>query len=157
MVTWGRYDIIRGMKRKIVGVMMSLVAGLLMNMGMLAAPVMAKDCSGGTFLGFRAWYAGLKMDEECNILGPEEQDVKGNGLAVFVWIIVMNVVSSVMSLAGMVVLGMLIYGGFLQITSSGDPGAVAKGKKVMLNSIIGLIIVTVATVVANTIILILKG
>ncbi len=47
----------------------------------------------------------------------------------------------ILGLSGSVMLLMVVYGGFLWLASSGNSGMIEKGKKVLISSIIGLIIV----------------
>lgn len=47
----------------------------------------------------------------------------------------------ILGLSGSVLLLMIIYGGFLMLTSSGNSSMVEKGKKVLVSSLIGLVIV----------------
>lgn len=144
------------MKNKLLVMILSLMGGLMLNLMVVTTPVMAKSCEDKTFLGFRPWYAGLEKNDDCSVKGPKS-DTDGKEIAKFIWVIVLNITSSAMGVAGMVVLFMIIYGGFLQMSSRGDQAAVVRGKKVMANAIIGLIIVAFATIVVNTVISVLTA
>ncbi len=99
---------------------------------------------------FKPWYAGLPMGDNCSLqLDSTGED--GSGLASFVWQIVLNVLFDLMAAASIVAVGFVIYGGYLFITSEGDPGKAEKAKKTISSVIIGLIITLLATAIINTI------
>ena len=121
-------------------------AGVVTSQGAWAKPSCEKK-----FLGIRPWHAGLKKDTNCNIESPKG-GLDGNNMAAFVWVIILNVLSTMFSMIGFVMIGVFAYGGIKQITSRGEPSAVVAGKKAMANGIVGLIIMLLATVIVNTII-----
>lgn len=53
---------------------------------------------------------------------------------------------------GLIATIMVIYGGFLYITSGGDDAGAEKGKKILIYSAIGIIIILVSYALVNTII-----
>lgn len=55
-----------------------------------------------------------------------------------------TVVELILGLSGSVMLLMIIYGGFLFLTSSGNSEQISKGKKIMLGALVGIVIVFVA-------------
>ena len=119
---------------------------------MPASTVSAADggCEHMLFGIFKPWYAGLPMGDNCSLqLDSTGED--GSGLASFVWQIVLNVLFDLMAAASIVAVGFVIYGGYLFITSEGDPGKAAKAKKTISSAIIGLIITLLATAIINTI------
>ncbi len=119
---------------------------------MPASTVSAVDggCEHMLFGIFKPWYAGLPMGDNCSLqLDSTGED--GSGLASFVWQIVLNVLFDLMAAASIVAVGFVIYGGYLFITSEGDPGKAAKAKKTISSAIIGLIITLLATAIINTI------
>jgi len=100
------------------------------------ATALAADCNSG-FLGFPAWYDGLtEPPPECNIKSPND----AGGLSPFIWRIVLNIIEIVLGLLGYISAGFILYGGFLFIASNGKPESAAKGRKTMLDAIIGLVI-----------------
>ena len=129
--------------------MMVFGAGVVMNERVFAES--QKDGCEATFLGLRPWHAGLAKDANCNILSPVG-GLDGGKMATFVWTIVLNVLSTMFSLIGFVMIGVFAYGGVKQIMSRGDPSAVVAGKKAMANGLIGLVIMLLAVVIINTII-----
>ena len=119
---------------------------------MPASTVSAADggCEHMLFGIFKPWYAGLPMGDNCSLqLDSTGED--GSGLASFVWQIVLNVLFDLMAAASIVAVGFVIYGGYLFITSEGDPGKAAKARKTISSAIIGLIITLLATAIINTI------
>jgi hypothetical protein len=106
------------------------------------------------FLGLKAWYDGL-VNDDCSIKSVKQGDTEG--LKTFVWTAVLNVVSSVLGVVGYLAIGFVIWGGVLYMTAQGDPGKVAKGKKTITNSLIGLIIVMSASIISGAIAGIVSG
>lgn len=91
------------------------------------------NCNRG-FLGFPAWYRGL-TDANCNIKPPAS-----DGLGIFIWHIVLNIIEIGLMAVGYLTVFFIMYGGFMYLTSVGDPAELAKAKKTILNAIIGLVI-----------------
>lgn len=52
-----------------------------------------------------------------------------------------KILGIVIGIIGAVALVMFIFGGFLWMTSAGDPGAVKKGKDAMVYAVLGLVVV----------------
>ncbi len=68
--------------------------------------------------------------------------VSGTGLAnVDPRVIIGRVIQIFLGFLGIIALGLIMYGGFLWMTSSGDESRVEKAKDVLRNSIIGLVII----------------
>ncbi len=65
-----------------------------------------------------------------------------------------SIVKGLLGFIGVVMLLIVIYGGFLWMTAGGDPSKVKKGKDMIIQAVIGLIIVLIAyaitTFVFNT-------
>lgn len=103
---------------------------------------------GGTdlFLGLRPWYYGLTESDGKTIKTPTEDT-----LPTFVAQIVLNVVNDLAMIAGFLVTGFIIYGGYLYMFSEGDPGKAAKGKTTIKSATIGAIITALASIIMNTI------
>jgi purine-cytosine permease-like protein len=62
-----------------------------------------------------------------------------------------SVISVIAGLAGLVAAGFFVVGGFVYITSTGNPERLEKGKHTLLYSGIGLVIVFAAYVIANVV------
>lgn len=107
----------------------------------VASPVnvSAAACE-SSFLGLPAWYRGLALDDKCNPKSPS-----GDGVSKFIWQIVLNVIDMGFRLITFVALFFILYGGFTFITSNGSADKVAKGKNMLLNAVVGLIICIAAS------------
>lgn len=122
------------------------------------------DGEGGScsveFLGLRPWYYGLDslgwMDDKCNIKTPDgglgnTADTAGDNMAKFIWTIILNVLVDLFTIAGVVALGFVIYGGYLFLRSGGDVAFATKGRKTVVAALVGLLIVTFANVISRLI------
>ena len=89
-------------------------------------------------LGMTPWDCGVNISNE--------DDLK-NGI----WTIVANVVTDITVLAAYLIVGYVIYGGYLYIFSAGEPGKVATGKKALNQAFIGLAIILSANIILNAI------
>lgn len=63
-----------------------------------------------------------------------------------------NIIRLALTFLGIIAIIIIIYGGFLWMTSAGDPGRVEKAKKVLLSAVIGLIIILSAFLIVSFII-----
>ena len=89
-------------------------------------------------LGMTSWDCGVNISNE--------DDLKAS-----IWTIVANVVTDITVIAAYLIVGYVIYGGYLYIFSAGDPGKVATGKKALTQAFIGLAIIMSANVILNAI------
>ena len=71
--------------------------------------------------------------------------------------IVLNILVDLFFLVGFAALGFIIYGGFLYMSSAGDPSRAASGKNTLLHATIGLVIAVLANVITNTLINVIFG
>lgn len=134
------------MKKVILFILAVLMTvGVVSYSGVVSETAMAAECD-ASFLGLRPWYKDLPMDTSCAINSPTEDQ-----LPKFVWTIVANVVYDVMLVVGVVAVGFIIFGGYLYMTSGGDPVKAAKAKNVLTAAVVGLLISVLATVIINTI------
>lgn len=113
----------------IIAIFMAAVA----TTNLTPTPVYA-DCR--DFLGMPSW--------DCGIV--DETDLGNN-----VWLIASNIFTDITIAASYLVLGFVIYGGYLYMFSGGDPGKVAAGKRTLTNAFIGLAIVLLAGIIINSI------
>ena len=60
-----------------------------------------------------------------------------------------KIANTLFIILGVVSVLVIIYGGFIMMTSAGDPGKVAKGKKAVLGAVIGLIISICAVAISS--------
>lgn len=140
------------MRRRIMGILGFLVMGVA---SLMPAPAMAADNCKDTLLGFRPWYYsgnGL-ICQNGEIQSPEKDDP--DALSRYIWVIVLNVVFDLMLAVGYIALGMVIYGGYLYIMAQGDPGRAVRGKKTLTTAVIGVVIAMGATVIVNTLMIVL--
>jgi hypothetical protein len=97
-------------------------------------------------LTFPAWFRGL-TDGECNIKSPQQ----AGGLPTFIWTIVLNVIEMALQIVGYLAVGYIIRGGFKYMTAIGDPGEVAKAKKIIMDAVIGLVLSIFSVAIVNLI------
>lgn len=97
-------------------------------------------------LTFPAWFKGL-TDGECNIKSPQQS----GGLPTFIWTIVLNVIEMALQIVGYLAVGYIIRGGFKYMTAIGDPGEVAKAKKIIMDAVIGLVLSIFSVAIVNLI------
>ncbi len=115
-----------------------------------ATSVFADDAgfSGGAcdrgFLGLVSW--------DCNVEITDETSLKSG-----IWTIVANIITDVVIIAAYLVIGYVIYGGYLYIFSGMDPNKVTTGKKTLARAFIGLAIVMSANVIMGAIRIALAG
>lgn len=107
----------------------------------------ATDCDKkGMILTLKPWYYGLTEGSDCKIKSfGSTSDEQSH----FIWTIGINIVEDLLQLTGYVAVGFIIYGGFVFMTSSGSPERAAAGRKVLINSIIGLVIAMSAVLLVN--------
>ena len=91
-----------------------------------------------TFLGLTSWHCGVKISDE-------------ESLKTGIWKIVTNISIDITIIAAYLVIGYVIYGGYMYMMSEGDPNKVATGKKTLTQAFIGLAIVMSAYVIMNAI------
>lgn len=89
-------------------------------------------------LGFTSW--------DCNVNISNEKTLKSG-----VWTIAANVAVDITVAAAYLIVGYVIYGGYLYTFSGGDPSKVATGKKALTHAFIGLAIVMSANIILNSI------
>ena len=101
-------------------------------------------------LGMKSW------DCETNSFSgnktPSETELKND-----IWIIAGNVATDIAVIAAYLIIGYVIYGGYLYIFSEGDPGKTAIAKKTLSRAFIGLAIVLSANLIMESIRIALVG
>lgn len=95
-------------------------------------------------LGLPYWHRNLDCDEDGGVMFSSVNDL---------WIIVNNLIEMGIMIAGMLAVIMLVVGGIKYITSQGEPSAIQSAKKMIINSLIGLIL----AIFAGTIVGFLAG
>lgn len=100
-----------------------------------------------TFLGLIPWDSGTGFfDSKGNPVTVNEDSLKAG-----IWQIAANIATDITIIAAYLVLGYVIYGGYLYIFSAGDPNKVASGKKTLTHAFIGLAIAMSAYLIMSTI------
>lgn len=97
------------------------------------------------FLGLLSW--------DCNVKLSKQDSITQTG----VWIIAGNIAADIAIAATYLIIGYVIYGGYLYTFSGGDPNKIATGKKALLHAFIGLAITMSASVIIGSIRIALVG
>ena len=79
------------------------------------------------------------------------QDPTATGSTSFLPAIVFFIITILLYIAGIVLLGAILYGGFLYISSAGDEAKATKGRNSILYGIIGAVIVMLSFVIIKII------
>jgi hypothetical protein len=98
-----------------------------------------------SFLGLPHWF---------EFLPGQTDEITGKCIPVIhsindFWAIALAVVEILLRIGGMVAVVYVIYGGFLYMTSQGEPDRTSAAKSTILNALIGVIIVIIAILVVN--------
>lgn len=114
----------------------------------------AADCEKTLLLGLHPWYYKLTetVDNQCVLKKPGSN---GADMSVYVWTVILNVLFDITLLIGYAAIIFVVFGGFKYITSNGEPAKVAQAKQTLTNALIGLVIGVLATVIVNTILVVL--
>lgn len=104
--------------------------------------------SAAGFLGLVPWNESV---QDLTTISGQEELIKA------IWQIVLNVSTDLTVAAAYLVIGFVIYGGYLYMLSNGDPGKVATGKKTLIQAFIGLAIVMSAHLIMDSIRVALLG
>ena len=65
--------------------------------------------------------------------------------------LISNVLPIIYGLAGIILFGLILYGGFMWLLSSGDPDKIRKATDTILNAAIGIAIVVFAVIITRII------
>lgn len=92
------------------------------------------------FLGiFPTWYRYLDFTDNCRI------DIDFFGNPTDIYKIVLAIIDILLRLGGLIAIVYIIYGGFKFITSQGEPEGIKSAKTTIMNALIGVVIVTLAS------------
>lgn len=100
-----------------------------MNQLLIATHTIAHECTKQSIIP--DLYEGVRETGTCNVKIDSFSDIGQ---------LLVNGVQILLSMAGLVAVGFIIYGGFLYIVSNGDSSGVKKAKDTILNAIVGLLI-----------------
>ena len=92
------------------------------------------------FLGMKAWYCGVEENPS------SAEALKSNAQQ-----IALNIMEDLAVIATYLVIGYVIFGGYLYMFSYGDPAKAATGKKTIIRAFIGLAITMLAKVILSAI------
>ena len=76
--------------------------------------------------------AGLGLAEVEEEIALGKEDIR---------IIIARIIRVFLGLLGIIIVGLIVYGGFVWLTAAGDPKKIVKAKMILVNAVIGLIIV----------------
>lgn len=129
--------------------LMILVLTICGSFGLAAANTsIARACGEqGMILTLKPWYYGLAEGGPGDCTIPTPQGVEEQ--RAFVWTIVLNIVENLIQIAGFVAVGFVIYGGFLFMTSTGEPDKAASARKTITRALIGAAAAGSAVVLVN--------
>ena len=106
-------------------------------------------CPETHFMGLRAWYDGELLNK---VVCGGEQPANEGEIRQLVWMIVLNIATMVLQIAGYVCVGFVIWGGYQYMLARGDSGKVANGKKTITNALIGIVICVTASLISGAIV-----
>src|SRR3989344_6561043 len=87
-------------------------------------------------------FAFLIFNSPAFAQGLTSPDVAGTGLSTSsLSDTILNIINAALALVGIVALAVLIYGGYVWMTSGGIPQRIALAKRILLSAVIGLIII----------------
>ncbi len=125
------------MKKKILFAVFASAAAVF---GLLGTSLLTQDATAanvcehsGSPFGITRWCEDLSENPDFTS-GKEE-------IAKYIITLIANIYGMITDIASYIAVILVMYGGFLYVTSSGDPGKSMKGQKTIVNSLIGIVIV----------------
>ena len=111
----------------------------------------AEACNGAkpSFFGIPTWYKYLPLKPDIIDNTKCVPDLNSFSDISKLPLIGLAIVDMLLYVAGIVVVGYLIYGAFLYMTSQGQPEKVANGKNTIINALVGLVITFLAITIVN--------
>ena len=104
--------------------------------------------SGGKLLGIiPRWYEYLDFDSACNLTVNFQDNPES------LWGIGFAIIEILLRVGGIIAFCFIIYGGFLFVTSQGDPEGIKKARTTVLNAVIGVAI----SILASSIVIFIAG
>ena len=109
----------------------------------------AKQCNVGGFFGIPTWYKYIDtFDNKCNPVVDFRHGPNGarfNGEVVLQ--IALAIVDILLRVGALLAVGYVLYGGFLYLTSQGEPDGTKRGRQAILNALVGLVIAIMASAI----------
>lgn len=124
-----------------VFLLFSIFSALYLSLTLGQSVLAASNCGSDGVLGIPAWFKGLKMDSNCAIIETDAQVISTT--------IAINVTEILLQVVIYVAIGMIIYGAYRYLLSGGSSSNVEAGKRIIQNSIIGLIIALLARLIVS--------
>lgn len=109
----------------------------------------AGQCNVGGFFGIPTWYQYIdRFDDKCNPVinlreGPD--GAKFNGMVVMQ--IALAIIDILLRIGALLAVGFVMYGGFVYLTSQGEPDGTKRGRQAITNALVGLIITIMASAI----------
>jgi len=142
------------MKRNTIVMTIGLLLwGMASSLAISVSPLVSTPASAvcnQRFLTMPVWYRGLgdSCDKaDIDALGDNKE--LGGKLGVAAMIVGLNIVEILMHLAAYIASAFVIFGGFQYMLSMGSPDGNAKGRKTIINAVIGLVISLIAITVVS--------
>ena len=116
-------------------------------LGMSLFKIYAAACTpgtGGEFFGFPTWYQYLDGETgasgRCTPTVSQPEDFALIGLAI---------IDMLVTIAGIMAVVFVIYGGVKMIMAQGDPEKIKSGRNTVINALVGVVIAIIATAVVT--------
>ena len=124
-------------------------AGVALLGGAQAQALSPNKACNAYFLTFPAWYNGLAAEKDgtCVVVSPTDLKTGPDDtqyLSRFIWVIVLNGLQILLQSVAYIAVGFIMYGGFVYLTSAGRSDKITRGREMIQNAIIGLIISLIA-------------
>lgn len=132
------------MKKQILLRALLILPMLSFVFGLAFAPVTNAAC-GDRLLTLPPWYRGLVDQGSCSVKNPDD-------IGKFVQILALNIVEILLHIVAYVAIAFIIVGGFKYITSAGSPDGNQKGRKTIVNAVIGLLISIASIGIVNVVV-----
>jgi hypothetical protein len=114
------------------------LSSLIMVFGDASGTANAKACVKGGFFGLPAWWEFLNLDSNCT---PIVSFPSG------IWAIGLAILDILLRVAGIAAVISLMVSAVMYLTSAGDPGRAGAALSRIINSMVGLAIVVVASAI----------
>lgn len=132
----------------------AFMAGILMMTGAtMPVQAFADGCNEVKFFGLDPWYSALT----CTNGEIDQSNFESGQITTTVMKVIGVVVKDLLFFAGMAAVVLIMYGGFLFVTSGGNPGSVEKAKKTISGALIGLVISILAYAIATAVLKVVTG
>jgi hypothetical protein len=138
------------MNEKINKIKFTILGIVFLFLPLLATPIAfsgdaqaATNCTNSTtFLGIPGWYEYLQVTDDGTGNGCQVNAPAGSNKAVLIALAAIDILLRFSSLVALI---FVVYGGFRFATAQGSPDAISKGKKTVVNALVGLVIAVLAS------------